>query len=103
MGDPPPADGRSMTRTLGPPLMLVTLLIGGYLFTRQAKSNGPRAPAVTRAETQAKTEVAAVNFQAVTTALQAWFAANGTYAGASLPLGAGAAVARATRPRSASR
>ena len=36
-----------------------------------------------------------MNFQAVTTVLQAWYAANGTYAGASVPLGAGAAVVRA--------
>ena len=84
-----------MTRTLGLPLVLVTLLIGGYLLTQQSKSSGPSAPAVTQAETQAQTEVAAVNFQAVTAALQAWYAANGTYAGASLPLGTGAAVVRA--------
>jgi ABC-type hemin transport system substrate-binding protein len=84
-----------MTRTLGLPLLLVTLLIGGYLFTQQSRSNGPSAPAVAQAETQAQTEVAAVNFRAVTTALQAWYAANGTYAGAALPLGAGAAVVRA--------
>jgi hypothetical protein len=84
-----------MTRTLGLPLMLVTLLVGGYLFTQQSKSNGPSAPAVTQAETQAATEVAAVNFQAVTTVLQAWYAANGTYAGASLPPGTGVAVVRA--------
>jgi hypothetical protein len=95
MGDRPQADARKVTRTLGLPLMLVTLLIGGYLFTQQSKSNGPSAPAVTQAETQAQTEVAAVNFQAVTAALQAWYAANGTYAGASLPLGTGAAVVRA--------
>jgi hypothetical protein len=95
MGDRPHADARNMTRTLGLPLMLVTLLIGGYLFTQQSKSNGPGAPAVTQAETQAATDVAAVNFQAVTTALQAWYAANGTYAGASLPLGTGAAVVHA--------
>jgi ABC-type hemin transport system substrate-binding protein len=84
-----------MTRTLGLPLMLVTLLIGGYLFTQQSKSNGPSAPAVTQAETQAQAEVAATNLQAMASVLQAWFAANGTYAGASLPLGAGAALVRA--------
>jgi hypothetical protein len=84
-----------MTRTLGLPLMLVTLLIGGYLFTQQAKTSGPSAPAVTQAETQAQTAVAAANFQAMTSVLQAWYAANGTYAGASLPLGSGAAVVRA--------
>jgi hypothetical protein len=84
-----------MTRALGLPLMLVALLIGGYLFAQQSKASGPSAPAVTQAETQAQTEVAAVNFQAVTTAVNAWYATNGTYAGAALPLGAGAAVVRA--------
>jgi len=84
-----------MTRTLGLPLLLVTLLIGGYLFVQQSKTNGPTAPAVTQAETQAQAEVAATNFQAATSVLQAWYAANGTYAGAALPLGSGAAVVRA--------
>ena len=84
-----------MTRTLGLPLLLVTLLIGGYLFVQQSKTNGPTAPAVTQAETQAQAEVAATNFQAGTSVLQAWYVENGTYAGAALPLGSGAAIARA--------
>ncbi|MEP6813725.1 MAG: hypothetical protein ABI990_12105 [Actinomycetota bacterium] len=84
-----------MTRTLGLPLILLTLLIGGYLFTQQSKSNGPTAPAVTQAEAQAQAEVAATNFQAMTSVLQAWYGANGTYAGAALPLDSGAAVVRA--------
>src|SRR5258705_14020213 len=95
MGDRPHADARNMTRTLGLPLMLVTLLIGGYLFTQQSKSNGPSAPAVTQAETQAATDVAAVNFQAVTTALQAGDAPNGAHAGGALPPGPRAPGARA--------
>ena len=39
--------------------------------------------------------MAATNFQAMTSVLQAWFAANGTYAGAALPQGSGVALVRA--------
>ena len=75
--------------------MLVALLIGGYLFTQQSKLSGPSAPAVTQAETQAQAAVAATNFQAMASVLQAWFAANGTYAAPPCRPAAGAAVARA--------
>jgi hypothetical protein len=75
--------------------MLVALLIGGYLFTRQSASSGPSAPAVTQAESQAQTYAAATNIQAMTSVLQAWYAANGTYAGAALPAGSGLTLARA--------
>jgi hypothetical protein len=84
-----------MTRTLGLPLLLVTLLIGGYLFMAQSKSEGPTSDVVTRAETQAEVSAATANFQAGDTALQAWYAANGTYAGAELPLGSGLTLVRA--------
>jgi hypothetical protein len=64
--------------------MLVALLIGGYLFVQQAKTSGPTSAAVTQAETQAEVNVAATNFQAADTALQAWFAEHQTYAGATV-------------------
>ncbi len=83
-----------MTRTLGLPLLLVTLLVGGYLFTKQMGSAGPTAPAVTQAESQAQVAAAATNFQAVDTVLQAAYASAGTYAGATLPLGSGVVLVR---------
>jgi hypothetical protein len=81
-----------MTRTLGLAMLLVSLLIGGFVFTQQSKTSGPGAPAVTRAETQAQDAVAATDFQAMASVLQAWFASNGTYAGATLPPGSGVAL-----------
>jgi hypothetical protein len=84
-----------MSRTLGLPLLLVTLLIGGYLFTKQMGSTGPTSPVVTQAEAQAQAAAAAVSFQAGDTALQAAYAEGGTYAGAALPPGSGAVLVRA--------
>ena len=95
MGGGPPADIHGMTRTLGLPLLLVTLLVGGYLFTQQSKTSGPSAAAVTQAETQAAAFAAATNFQGTAAVLQAWYAANGTYAGAALPPGSGVTLIRA--------
>jgi hypothetical protein len=83
-----------MSRTLGLPLLLVSLLVGGYLFTQQMRTTGPTAPAVTQAESQAQAAVAATNFQAVLPVLQAAYAAAGTYAGAALPVGSGVALVR---------
>jgi hypothetical protein len=90
-----PADTGGMTRTLGLPLLLVTLLVGGYLFMQQSKTSGPSSAVVTQAETQAESFTAGTNFQADLPVLQAWYAANGTYAGAALPLGSGTALMRA--------
>ena len=91
----PPADNRAMARTVGLPLMLITLLIGGYLFTQQSKTTGPTSDAVTQAETQAQQFTAATNFQPMVPLMDAAFQANGTYAGAELPLGSGVLLARA--------
>ena len=76
-----------MSRLLGLPLLLVSLAVGGYLFTAKWRSEGPTSPAVTRAEAQAEAAVAGTNFQGAAVSLQAWFAENGTYAGATLPPG----------------
>ena len=73
-----------MSRSVGLPLLLVALVIGGYLFVQQAKTTGPTSAAVTQAETQAEVSVAATNFQAADTALQVWFADHQTYAGATI-------------------
>ena len=95
MGGVPPADICGMTRALGLPLLLVTLLLGGYLFTQQSKTSGPTSSVVTQAETQAAAFTAASNFQGTIAVLQASFAANGTYAGAALPPGSGVVLLRA--------
>ena len=84
-----------MSRVLGLPLLLVSLAVGGYLFVAQSRSEGPTAPAVTRAETQAESVVAGTNFQGADVSLQAWYAANVTYAGATLPPGSGVVLVRA--------
>jgi hypothetical protein len=84
-----------MARTLALPLLLVSLVIGGYLFVQQSTSSGPGAPAVTQAEANAQASVAATNFQGMASVLQGWYATNGTFAGAALPPGSGVALVRA--------
>jgi hypothetical protein len=89
------ADIRAMTRTLGLIVLLVSLSIGGYLFVESSRTSGPTAPAVTQAEAQAQSVVAGTNFEGMASVLQAWYASNGTYAGAALPPGSGVALVRA--------
>lgn len=84
-----------MTRLLGLPALLVALVVGGYLMTKQMQSNGPTSPPVQQAITQAQVNVAATNFQGADTAMQAFFAQSGTYAGATLPPGSGVVLVRA--------
>jgi hypothetical protein len=83
-----------MTRMIGLPLVLVSLLVGGYLFTQQSKTAGPTADVVTQAETQAEQFTAGTNLQPIVPLMDAAFAANGTYAGAELPLGSGVTLVR---------
>jgi hypothetical protein len=73
-----------MTRTLGLPLLLISLVIGAYLFAQQSKSEGPTSPVITQDIAQANSAVAGTNFQAATASLQAWLAEHGTYVGATL-------------------
>lgn len=82
-----------MTRLLGLPALLVVVAVGGYLYAQNAKSN--TSPPVQQAITQAQVNVAATNFQGASTAMQAFFAQSGTYAGAALPPGSGVILARA--------
>jgi hypothetical protein len=84
-----------VTRLLGLPALLVALAVGGYLYAQNAKSNGPTSPPVQQAITQAQLNVAATNFQGADTAMQAFFAQSGTYAGATLPPGSGVVLVRA--------
>jgi hypothetical protein len=83
-----------MARVIGLPALLVVLAIGGYLYAKDAKSNGPASPTVTQAIGAAKTAVAATNFQGADTALQAFFAQNGSYAGSTMPPGSGVVLVR---------
>jgi len=71
-----------MTRAFSLVLLLVSLAIGGYLYTAQAKTTTPPAQQV---ETQAETTASAADFEAALPDLQAWFVDHGTYAGVSLP------------------
>jgi hypothetical protein len=84
-----------MSRSLGIPLLLVSLVIGGVLFAMQMKSEGPTSSAVTQAETQAVVAAAGANFQAADQAMTAWLAEHGSYAGATLDPSYMVTVARA--------
>jgi hypothetical protein len=92
--DPVPI-GLSMTRLFGLVSVLAALAVGVYVYAAQTRDAGPASPSVTSAEARAETTAAAANFQGVVASLQAWFAENGTYAGATLPPGSGVVLARA--------
>jgi hypothetical protein len=84
-----------MTRTLGLPLLLVSLVIGAYLFVAQSKTSGPTSPAVQQDINQANMAVAGTNFQAAASSLQAWYSEHGTYVGATVPPQVGVQLMRA--------
>jgi hypothetical protein len=84
-----------MGRTLGLPLLLVTLCIGGYLYTKQTKTSGATSTVVAQSEAQAQSAVAGTDFQGAEQELQAFYAANGTYVGATLAPGDGVRLATA--------
>src|SRR5438034_1303616 len=78
-----------MTRTFGLVAILAALAASAYLFAAQSRKEGPTANAVTQAGSQAVSAAAGTNFQGAAQVLQAWYATNGTYAGATLPPGSG--------------
>lgn len=84
-----------MTRLLGVPSLLVVLVVGGYLMTKEMQSSGPTSPPVQQAITQAQVNVAATNFEGAAEAMQAFDAQNATYLGATLPPGTGVVLVRA--------
>lgn len=84
-----------MARVLGLPALLIVVLVGGYLYTRDMQSNGPASPSGQQAVTQAQSAVAAANFGQAAAAMQAFFVQSGTYAGATLPPGTGVVLVRA--------
>jgi uncharacterized protein (UPF0333 family) len=84
-----------MTRVLGIPAVLVAAVVGMYLYTQDAKSNGPTSTAGPQAITQAQSSVAATNFSQAAAAMQAYYTQSGTYVGATLPVGTGVVLASA--------
>jgi hypothetical protein len=84
-----------MTHLFGLVSVIAALAVAVYLFAAQTRDAGPTSPSVTNAEARAETTAAGANFQGVVASLQAWFAENGTYAGATLPPGSGVTLARA--------
>jgi uncharacterized protein YneF (UPF0154 family) len=85
-----------VSRLIGIPSLLVVLVIGGYLMTKQMQSTGPSSPPVQQAVVQAQSAVAATNFSQADASMQAFLAQNGTYAGAVLPPGSGVTLVSAT-------
>jgi hypothetical protein len=84
-----------MVRTLTIPVVLVVALVGIYLYSQDAKSNGPTSVSGRQAITQAQSAVAETNFAQADAAMQAFYAQSGTYAGATLPPGTGVVLVRA--------
>jgi uncharacterized protein (UPF0333 family) len=84
-----------VVRVLGIPAVLVVALIGIYLYTQDAKSNGPTSAAGQEAISQAQSSVAATNFAQADAAMQAYYTQSGTYAGGTLPVGTGVVLVRA--------
>ena len=83
-----------MGRSLGLPMLLVSLAIGGFLFASQMKAQGPTSPAVTQAETQAIQGVASTNFSAADEFLRAYFVEHDTYVGAAVDPSFGVTLVR---------
>lgn len=84
-----------MTRSFGLVFLLISLAVGGYLFSQQSKSAGPASTVALQAETQAAQGAAGTNFSSALPELQAWYADHGTYAGVTLPPAFGVTVVRA--------
>jgi hypothetical protein len=84
-----------MSRSLGFPLVIVTLAIGGFFFVKQSQTVGPTSSVAQQAETQAAAAASATDFTAALPELQTWFADHGTYAGVTLAPVYGITVVRA--------
>jgi hypothetical protein len=84
-----------MTRVVGLIAVLAAVAVAVYLYGTQTKKEGPSSKTVTQIESQASSAVAATNLQGAAQAMQGWYAANGTYAGATLPPGSGVTLVRA--------
>lgn len=71
-------------------LLVLSLAIGGYLFSLQGKTSVTPQ----QAQTEADAATSATSFAAALPTLQAYYADHGTYAGASLPPSYGVTVVR---------
>jgi hypothetical protein len=80
-----------MTRSLGLVLLVLSLAVGGYLFSLQGKTSVTPQ----QAQTQAEAAASATSFDAAVPTLQAYYVDHGSYAGASLPPSYGVSVVRA--------
>jgi hypothetical protein len=82
-------------RGLGLVGLLATFALVGALWSMQARKSGPGSEPARTAESQAQQVSAAANFGQAAVELQAYFAENGSYAGATLPPAFGVVLARA--------
>jgi hypothetical protein len=86
-----------MTRVvLGIPLLLVTVFIGMYLMSKDAQQNAQASSSGQQAIAQAHSATAGLDFNQAAPALQAYFDANHTFVGATLPPGSEVTLAAAT-------
>jgi hypothetical protein len=85
-----------VTRFIGITSLLIVLVIGGYLMTKQMQSNGSSSPPEQQAIAQAQSAVAEANFSEANAAMQAFFAQRETYLGAVLQPGSGVVLVSAT-------
>jgi len=76
--------------------LLIVLLIGGYLMTKDLQQNGPTSRSGQQAITEAQSATAGLNFSQAVPGLQAYFDQNHTFVGASLPPGTGVVLVSAT-------
>lgn len=85
-----------MLRVLGIPTLLVTVFIGLYLVSQDAKSNSTASQSGQQAIQQAQAATAGLNFSQAVPALQAYFDQTHTYVGATIPPGSAVVLAAAT-------
>jgi hypothetical protein len=75
--------------------VVCSLAIVALLMALTMQHNGPTSPTAKRAESEASSAVAGLNFTGAATELEAFRAENATYAGASLPASFGVTLVRA--------
>jgi hypothetical protein len=85
----------SNARAITLPVLLVALVVGAFLSVKDSRTSGPTSSQMTQAIAQAQASVTTVNFRGAELALQAWYAQNGSYTGATLPSGSGVSLVRA--------
>jgi Tfp pilus assembly protein PilE len=84
-----------MGRAFGLTSVVVSLALVAILMAMNMQHNGPTSDTAKRTEREANAAVAAMNFTAAATQMEAFHAENATYAGATLPPAFGVTLARA--------